>query len=287
MPGTITITNTTYLKPSPTDSGLDRTGMFAVSAGQVLRVVDVTEVSGHYKILLETPIANQKEWFVFKGHCKYRPTSQKLEPSTEVKLDDSLASRIVRRMQALNLKVFVGEGELNIVYLEGVNLDGTLNNDILDEWNDLRVVLRVVDGVPEIVDKWIATSEVGAYYTFNPMNRAGAARIQLDSQFKAWRVGMHGSRPYESLVQVAPVSVCRDLNKDGKRTGDKVHTGLYGVNQHHGFNAPRVGRNSAGCLVGKSIVGHQQFMKLVKTDVRYQQDSGYVFWTAVLDGSKL
>jgi hypothetical protein len=260
--------------------------MFAVSKGQTLKVIDATEVSGHYKLLLENAIANQKEWFIFKKHCKLTLISSKAELS-DLKLDDSLASRIVRRMQALGLKLFTASGELNIIYLEGVNLDGTPNSDILDEWNDLRVVLRFVEGKPEIVDKWIATSEVGSYYTFSPMNREGAARIKIDSQFKAWKVGLHGSRPYEALVQVAPVSVCRDLNKDGKRTGDKVHTGLYGINQHHGYNAPKVGRNSAGCLVGKSIVGHQQFMTLVKTDVRYQADRGYIFWTAVLDGSKL
>lgn len=286
-PGILIINETTYLKPTPTDSGLNREGFRAIPKGMTLKVSDAVVVSGHLKVTLVDAIAEEKEWFLFQGHCKFVPTSTKADTPT-LKLDDSLASRIVKRMEMLGHKVFTGPGELNIVYLEGVDLDGTPNADRLDEWNDVRVVFRVVDGVPEIVDKWKATSEVGAYYTFNPMNRAGAARIKLDSQYKAWRVGMHGSRPYEALVQVAPIDVCRDLNKDGKRTGDKVHTGLYGINQHHGYNSPKVGRNSAGCLVGQSIKGHEEFMKLIKTDVRYDEKTrNYIFWTAVLDGSKL
>lgn len=285
MRGTITITQTTYLKPSTEQVGtFDRAKVKAIAKGCSVDVLHCTEVDGHYKVILSKD--SKKEWFVFKSHCIFRPAETPTNTSV-LKLDNSLASLIVLRMQVLGLKVFSEPGELNIVYLEGVDLDGAPNADRLDEWNDVRVIFRVVDGKPEIVDKWRATSEVGGHYTYNPMNKGGAARIKIDSQYKAWKVGMHGSRPYEALVQVAPIDVCRDLNKDGKRTGDKVHTGLFGVNQHHGYNSPNVGRNSAGCLVGQSIRGHEQFMKLIKTDVRYKADSQYIFWTAVLDGSKL
>jgi hypothetical protein len=44
------------------------------------------------------------------------------------------------------------------------------------------------------------------------------------------------------------------------RTGDAVAQGRYGVDQHDGYDMQLVGRASAGCLVGKSVEAHQQFI---------------------------
>ena len=91
---------------------------------------------------------------------------------------------------------------------------------------------------------------------------------------------------HEALVQTGgEVTVCRDLNKDGQRTGDKRQTGEFGINQHWGYDLPEVDKASAGCLVGQSKDGHRQFMALVKSDPRYQANRKYVFATAVLQES--
>ena len=81
------------------------------------------------------------------------------------------------------------------------------------------------------------------------------------------------------------MTVCRDLNKDGQRTGDKRQTGEFGINQHWGYDLPEVDKASAGCLVGQSKDGHRQFMALVKSDPRYQANRKYVFATAILPES--
>ena len=114
------------------------------------------------------------------------------------------------------------------------------------------------------------------------MNPKGAARIAFN-QYKAWSVGTHrASSPqgHEALVQTAPVAVYRDLNKDFKRPGDRVDTGLFGINQHWGYDAPMgdLGTTSAGCLVGRTKNGHRQFMALVKQGSAIQ---GYVRDTAL------
>ena len=56
-------------------------------------------------------------------------------------------------------------GEINIVYVEGLNEDGTVNDDAADKWNDLRVVIGFEGDKPVILGKWRATTEPGAYYT--------------------------------------------------------------------------------------------------------------------------
>lgn len=196
-----------------------------------------------------------------------------------------IATRIIKYMGLKNYKIFVGS-ELNIVYIEGLDTTGKLNADRANEWNDSRMVIQCGE-TPKILGWWQATTEPGRYYTQHPMNPKGAARIAF-GQYKAWRVGTHGnSEPHEALVQVAPVKVCRDLNKDGFRTGDRTEEGTFGINQHHGYDLSEVGKASAGCLVGKSRAGHREFMRIIKKDSRYLQDVNYIFWTTVIAGDDL
>ncbi|MFB2894553.1 hypothetical protein ACE1CI_16710 [Aerosakkonemataceae cyanobacterium BLCC-F50] len=135
-------------------------------------------------------------------------------------------------MKSLDYQVDEGANKYNIVYVEGVDANGKANSDAIDLWNDRRLVIQVIDGKALIIGNWAATTEPGRHYTNRPMNPKGAARVQF-GQYKAWSVGRHGnSFPHEALIQVGLVAVCRDLNKDGFRRGDRIGTGLFGINQH-------------------------------------------------------
>ncbi|MCP9859212.1 hypothetical protein KBZ33_08785 [Cyanobium sp. Cruz-8D1] len=192
-------------------------------------------------------------------------------------------------MRQKKFQVFAGLGERNIVYVEGMNLDGSLNDDPPNHFNDLRLVIEFVEARPRIIGQWEATTEPGSHYTKNPMNPRGAARIKFD-QYRAWQVGSHGeSDPHEALVQAAPVTVHRDSNQDFQRPGDLVDTGLFGINQHWGYDLPRndIGRASAGCLVGRSREGHREFMRLVQQDPRYKANKNFLFSTTIIAGDDL
>ena len=120
----------------------------------------------------------------------------------------------------------------------------------------------------------------------------GAARIAY-GQYKSWSVGMHPrSSPttaHEALVQVKDITVYRDLNEDFQRDGDKTFTGLFGINQHWGYDMPKnnIGNASAGCLVGRTKSGHREFMALVKADPRYIASRGFRFMTTVIPASDI
>lgn len=147
----------------------------------------------------------------------------------------------------------------NIIYLEGANINGVLNSDAPDQFNDVRAIFNQ----EKCLDCWQATSEPGRWYTDFPMNFAGAFRIAFGYHHKAWQIGIHGeSEPHEALVQVGEVAGYRDYNRDMIRTGDERVVGVFGINQHYGYDLlpNSIGRASAGCLVGRTRFGHEEFM---------------------------
>ncbi len=208
-------------------------------------------------------------------------------PLPRLRPGDDLAGRIIKYMLTKNYYVSNKEKEYNIVYVEGMNADGTENNDAPNQFNDRRIVIEVVEGIPKIVGNWEATTEPGRYFTQNPMDTKGAARIKFN-QYKAWRFGAHKNQP-RALRQDENVTVHRDFNRDGFRTGDKLDTGLFGINQHHANGAPRhdIGKWSAGCLVGRTVADHETFMNLITQDRRYKINKNYLFWTAIIPGDDL
>ena len=208
-------------------------------------------------------------------------------------LDNSVASKILRAMQRRGYWFSRHPACVTIVYVEGMDVDGRANANDPNAFNDVRLLIALdVEGRPVTpMQAWIATCEPGKFYTENPEDPGGAARIAF-GQYKAWAVGTHKAgtnSAHEALVQVAPITVCRDANKDFKRDHDAQVFGMFGINQHWGFDVPKenIGKASAGCLVGRSKDEHRTFMSLLKEDARYKANKGYRFMTAILPAAAL
>lgn len=201
-------------------------------------------------------------------------------------LDESVASKILRAMQRRGYWFSRHPKCLTIVYVEGMDVDGKANTNDPNAFNDSRIVITLDDKGRPSHTAWEGTCEPGKFFTENPEDPGGAARIAL-GQYKAWAVGTHKKgKPsaHEGLVQVAAITVCRDANKDFKRDHDAQVFGIFGINQHWGFDLPKkdIGKASAGCLVGRTKDGHKDFMSLVKDDARFKMNKGYLFMTAIL-----
>ena len=208
-------------------------------------------------------------------------------PEPILNCGSDLAGRIIRYMLGRGYWVPIGENQCTIAYVEGMEPNGVASDDAPNEWNDSRLVIDCSTGTPKIVSSWTATTEPGDHYTYYPMNSSGAFRIKF-GQYKAWQVGVHGnSDPHEALVQVGAIEGYRDYNQDFLRTGDQLVEGLFGVNQHWGYDLEKVENASAGCLVGRYRSGHKEFMNTVKQDRRYLTDPSYTFYTAVLPGDEI
>jgi Putative peptidoglycan binding domain len=204
-----------------------------------------------------------------------------------------LAKKILTYMQAQGYWIARHPTACNIVYVEGMNGDGTLNRDELDGWNDRRMVIRIVQGEPQIWVNDQATTEPGRYYTNHPehFNQTGAARLAF-GQYKAWQLGLHHGHQ-EALVQTGALRIHRDVNKDGFRytrdQKDPIQIGTgNGINQHstQANSAPEwINRYSAGCLVGRRLAWHHSFLELLRSDYRAVAHPKYTFMTALVAGS--
>jgi len=194
-----------------------------------------------------------------------------------------LAGRILAAMYRRSYHVSTGRGEINIVYVRGMDLNGRLNNDRSNEYNDLRILIR--DGA--LLASWVATVDPGAWYVKHRINPTGAARIKA-GQYKAWQMGWHRGH-HEALVQTGgPVTVMRDDNEDGRGTGDREDRGYFGINQHAGAGTGGyVNKDSAGCLVVPHMADQEHFVELLKTDPRYMRDHKYTWYTTILEGKDI
>lgn len=205
----------------------------------------------------------------------------------------TLIDKIIAYYQLNGWKLFDKPGEINICYLKDADEFGVPHQTKPNEFDDRRILFTKRDGQWTILLNATATCDPGQYWVENPMNPQGAAQIKLDTQFTAWQVGTHGHGNYahEALVQVGTITVVRDSNESMSRDGSDVEdTGDdFGVNQHSAFDAPidEIGRWSAGCLVGRHHESHQKFMRICKSDPRYQQDDSFTFTTVVINTQKM
>lgn len=215
----------------------------------------------------------------------------KVEKATNTNMIDY----VIKHMNDNNQVVFNGEDELNIVYIEGMGLDLKPNDNKFNEWNDLRLVFKYVDECPEVLFMQLCTTEPGRLATFqkDSVLRKGVARIKL-GQYTVWKMGYHNVRKnrktHPALVQHLPLPVCRDLNRDGKRNGDYIDFGIFGINQHGtriGYKDGKVENWSEGCLVGKDWNKHLEFIELLKTDKRYKNNNEFIFTTTIISSDEI
>lgn len=218
---------------------------------------------------------------------EFKPTNMETHETTQ------FISRILAYMALKGYEIARNPGEVNIIYVEGCDPDGRPNEDREDLWNDLRIVITFDgNGTPSMQLCEPATTEPGRAPTYSTaaQKRGGVARIAF-GQFNAWKLGFHKwNIDHPALIQCCNIPVHRDRNKDGKRTGDAVHIGLFGINQHgtsQKYRGTFVGYFSEGCAVAKVWARHLFFIGLCKNDPRYKADPEFIFPSTFIAGDDL
>lgn len=113
-----------------------------------------------------------------------------------------------------------------------------------------------------------ATTDPGLYWLKNPLNVEGTAILVEGQYLKSYQLGLHRGQ-YQALVQVRPVKVMRDSNRDGKLDFDskKIEVGLFGINIHRAMIKTlsfSVDKWSAGCQVFADYFQFSEFISLCR-----------------------
>lgn len=121
-----------------------------------------------------------------------------------------------------------------------------------------------------ILSCWIITTEPGVDALVTPMNPLGAAVLKPGQYVDSWELGFHKQRPdHKALIQVKPITVYRDNDKDGiAEVTTTETTGLYGVNIHGtkvGRDRNDIGAFSAGCQVFRNWKDKEELMKICES----------------------
>lgn len=187
---------------------------------------------------------------------------QAIEQPEKVEIKDSLLALLVNKV----IPYMISRGDSidylgdNIVFVSGYLVDGVKNDNRIDRFNDVCIVFTPSKDDPSgwmIRHRATCTTSPGLIPTQSGLSlkRGGVAHIK-PGQYKAWRLGFHRPSKYgnshPALVQVAPITIYRDFDQDGKPDMAKEYTGLFGINIHSTnvrYTNYRVGSFSEGCAV--------------------------------------
>lgn len=202
---------------------------------------------------------------------------------------DAIADKTLAYMQINNMTIRKGDRRFNIVYIRGMNDDGTPNNRRPNYFDDMGGLIEIPSGSdrPRFVFTWKATTRPGDGYVENPMSSTGFTAQIVEGQNVAWKRGLHRGR--NALVQVRPIAV---LRLDKNRQTVRKERGLFAINQHDYLKAFIVTSEtpnnfaSAGCLVSSKKT-HRQLMSFVSIDRDYKNNPDFIFPTLVIDRKDL
>lgn len=164
---------------------------------------------------------------------------------------------------------------LKYVFFKGVyNLNMICvrkNTAVPDLFDDTYLMVYEGHGKVKRVFHAPITADPGLYALQNPSNPKGTAILKPGQYRGAYAPGYH--RGYAAFVQVKPVTVWRDGNKDNRLDfGGREDTGMFGINIHRTIKdsfAATVGRHSYGCQVIQADIDLQYARELNRMQKRH------------------
>ncbi len=179
-----------------------------------------------------------------------------------------LGHRIKRTMLAKGYPWF---DDQNVVSIEGIDPNGTVNRNRPNAFDDVKLVL---DGQGRIIGgPWEATTHPGKYWTEHPMAEGGAFIIALGPQ-ACWTPGEYHQKIVWRQAEDSTILGHRDPDCTYKRQGAPIKHGDIGVHHHGGYNLLKdnISNAAAGCQVIRLEAKQQEFMELTLRCPRYQSN---------------
>lgn len=173
------------------------------------------------------------------------------------------AEQVLDRVEREGFTAFRnGNWDLNIVGFR--NESGEPN-----KFDDCCYVVYRDDSAIWRAHRYTITTDPGTYWLRNPGRVAGTAILKEGQYRGCWQLGLHRGQK-SALVQIKPVTVYRDGDKDGQHdmNARQTETGLFGINLHRaGTNSTNVDKWSAGCQVWANDAEFEHFLSLCRQQV--------------------
>jgi hypothetical protein len=154
-----------------------------------------------------------------------------------------------------------------------LNIIGIRNNNrVPDSFDDTIVVMWKHKGLWTF-KQYPATTDPGLYYLNHPLSPQGTAILHEGQYLQSFCIGLHQGK-YRALVQVKPLTVIRDFNKDNylDYSSGRKETGMFGINIHRAnLNGKTINVNqwSAGCQVFADSAQFAEFITLCEQAQKY------------------
>ncbi len=188
-----------------------------------------------------------------------------------------MLKRLIKILYSKKYKLYEDPYRLNIV---GVRSETTVPNSFDDE---LYVFFK------DDANKWVGghfpiSTDPGTYWLKNPSQVDGTAILESGQYIDAYSLGLHKGQ-YLALVEVKPVTVIRDYNRDAYLdfNNGKEDIGQFGINIHRANatgETKTVDKWSAGCQVFESA---DDFAKFLNLCVKHSHLYGNKFTYTLID----
>lgn len=172
-----------------------------------------------------------------------------------------MIQQLIQQLNTLHYTIYTKPFQLNII---GIRKKATKTNS----FNDVMVVFYKDEKERWLHHLFTATTYPGLYWLQHPISKQGTAILKPNQYKEAYAIGLH-QRKYSALVQVKPVTVLRDNNKDAVLNTVVLieQKGLFGINIHHAKivgTTTVINKYSAGCQVLANIADFNLLMELAK-----------------------
>ena len=181
---------------------------------------------------------------------------------TKDNLRNKLTEKAIKEAMQKKGYAYFDKGDYNLNII-GIRSD--CNRKVTNLFDDYMLVTYYLNNNLSI-KLYSITTEPGRYYMVNSLGNAKGTAILVPGQYRGcWQIGKHNGK-YDALVQVKPVSVYRDSNKDNFYDYKNIAKGLFGINIHRASqtvaNTICVDNWSAGCQVLANNKEYAEFMSI-------------------------
>jgi hypothetical protein len=185
---------------------------------------------------------------------------------------------IIGSAQKLGYNIDKRPNKLNIIGVRNSNATSQ------EKFDDL-IAYFTYDKNGNLVGKLVpGTTDPSTVFLKSPINVKGAAILKSGQYKDAYAIGLHRNQ-YEALVQVKPVTVIRDADRNALiNYFAPTQTGLYGINIHKAQkgknNEDIIGTDSAGCQVFRNLTDYMDMMRMAQTS---RKNHGNSFTYTLID----